>query len=104
MAQQGPLPRISQGWNQGTIWAMFSSEGLTGEAFASTSSGSLVELISCDCRTEAQLSARYCLEDTLRSEKLPQVSRSCPRFLVTSTPRHGCLFYQVSEEILSVIC
>lgn len=53
MAQRGPLPRISQGWNQGTIWAMFSSEGLTGEAFTSTSSGSLVELISCDCRTEA---------------------------------------------------
>ena len=31
MAQRGPLPRISQGWNQGTIWAMFLSEGLTEE-------------------------------------------------------------------------
>ena len=53
MAQRGPLPRISQGWNQGTIWAMFLSEGLTFEASTSTSSRSLVELVSCDCGTEA---------------------------------------------------
>ena len=66
MAQRGPLPRISQGWNQGTIWAMFLSEGLTFEASTSTSSRSLVELVSCDCGTVCAFTVQG---DTASAEK-----------------------------------